>query len=112
MPGSAWSSSTSVSPADSNVITSSRYPPRHHDGHRHRPEMPLDPGHLKDQVQHVDPFRMRRMVAGGLGVAALAWALGSSDWRRHWSEFWTTARTQIGATDAVTYDRVSSPTPR
>ena len=44
---------------------------------------------------------MRRMVAGGIGIAALAWALGASDWRGYWSEFWTTARAQIGATDAV-----------
>ena len=47
---------------------------------------------------------MRRMVAGGLGIAAVAWALGSSDWRGYWSEFWTTARTQIGATGAGTGD--------
>jgi hypothetical protein len=50
---------------------------------------------------------MRRMVAGGLGVAALAWALGSSDWRGYWSEIWTLARTQIGATDVVTGDQSS-----
>jgi hypothetical protein len=50
---------------------------------------------------------MRRMVAGGIGVAALAWALGSPDWRGYWSEFWTTARTQIGATDVVTGDQSS-----
>jgi hypothetical protein len=63
---------------------------------------PLGPGHLKDRGQRADPLSMRRMVAGGLGVAALAWALGSSDWRGYWSEFWTTARTQIGGSDAVT----------
>jgi hypothetical protein len=50
---------------------------------------------------------MRRMVAGGVGVAALAWALGSSDWRGYWSEFWTLARTQIGATDVLTGDNSS-----
>ncbi len=50
---------------------------------------------------------MRRMVAGGIGIAALAWALGSSDWRGYWSEFWTTARAQIGATDALTGDSSS-----
>ena len=70
-------------------------------------EPPLHLGHLKDRAQIVDPFFMRRMVAGGLGVAALAWALGSSDWRGHWSEFWTLARTQIGATDVVTGDQSS-----
>ena len=44
---------------------------------------------------------MRRVVAGGVGIAAaLAWVLGSSDWRRSWSEFWTTARSQIAASDA------------
>jgi len=47
---------------------------------------------------------MRRVVVGGLGVAALAWALGSSDWRSYWSEFWTTARMQIGTPDALTGD--------
>jgi hypothetical protein len=51
---------------------------------------------------------MRRMVAGGIGIAALAWALGSSDWRGYWSEFWTTALTQIGESDAVTSDRRST----
>jgi hypothetical protein len=50
---------------------------------------------------------MRRMVESGLGIAALAWALGSSDWRGYWSEFWTTARAQIGATDVVTGDHSS-----
>lgn len=47
---------------------------------------------------------MRRMVVGGLGIVGLAWVLGSSDWRGYWSEFWTTARTQIGASDAATGD--------
>jgi hypothetical protein len=50
---------------------------------------------------------MRRMVAGGVGVAALAWALGSSDWRGYWSEFWTLARTQIGATNVGIGDHSS-----
>ncbi|HEY5023654.1 MAG TPA: hypothetical protein VII76_01645 [Acidimicrobiales bacterium] len=35
--------------------------------------------------------------------------LGSSDWRGYWSEFWTTARAQIGATDVVIGDRSSMP---
>jgi hypothetical protein len=51
---------------------------------------------------------MRRMVAGGLGIAALTWALGSSDWRGYWSEFWATARAQIGATGVVTGDDSST----
>ncbi|HUY22413.1 MAG TPA: hypothetical protein VMV22_08725 [Acidimicrobiales bacterium] len=41
-------------------------------------------------------------MARGLGIAALAWALGSSDWRGYWSEFWTTARAQLTASDTVT----------
>jgi hypothetical protein len=69
--------------------------------------MRLDPGHLKDHAHIVDPFRMRRMVVGGLGIAALAWGLGSSDWRSYWSEFWTLARTQIGVSDVVTGDHSS-----
>ena len=69
--------------------------------------MPLDPGHLKEHVPVVDPFRMRRMVVGGLGIAALAWGLGSSDWRAYLSEFWTTARAQIGTTDVVSGDHSS-----
>ena len=77
-------------------------------GLRHTPEMQSDPGHLKDHAQLVDAFPMRRMVAGGLGVAALAWALGSSDWRSYWSDFWSTARTQIGEYDAVTRDHRST----
>jgi hypothetical protein len=64
-------------------------------------------GHLKDHVRLVDPLPMRRLVVGGLGIAALAWGLGSSDWRGYWSEFWTTARAQIGATDVVTGDQSS-----
>ena len=71
---------------------------------RRRPDAP---GHLKRHVQHADHLHMRRAVAGGLGVAALAWALGSSDWRSHWSEFWALARTQIGATDVVRRDHRS-----
>lgn len=70
-------------------------------------EPPRDPGHLKHHVQLVDPFRMRRMVAGGIGIAALAWTLGSSNWRDYWSQFWTTARTQTGAPDAVSSDHSS-----
>jgi hypothetical protein len=70
-------------------------------------EPAVDPRHLKDHAQIVDPLRMRRMVAGGVGVAALAWALGSSDWRGYWSEFWTLARTQIGATNVGTGDHSS-----
>ena len=46
-------------------------------------------------------FDMRRVVVGGLGIVAVAWALGSSDWRGYWSEFWTTARTQLGGSDSV-----------
>jgi hypothetical protein len=62
---------------------------------------------LKDLVQGVDALRMRRLVAGGLGVAAVAWALGSSDWRNYWSEFWSTARIQIRESDAITPDHDS-----
>ena len=54
---------------------------------------------------------MRRMVVGGLGIVAVAWALGSSDWRGYWSEFWTTARAQLGVSDSVS-DSHSSNTDR
>jgi len=42
---------------------------------------------------------MRRVVARGLGIAAVAWALGSSDWRGYWSEFWKTARAQLATSN-------------
>jgi hypothetical protein len=51
---------------------------------------------------------MRRLVMGGLGVVAVAWALGSSDWRGYVSEFWTTARAQLGTSDSTTNYRSSN----
>jgi hypothetical protein len=42
---------------------------------------------------------MRRAVVGGLGIVTVAWALGASDWRGYWSEFWATARAQVRASD-------------
>ncbi len=68
---------------------------------------PFDPGYLKQHGQLADHFPMRRVVVGGVGILALGWALGSSDWRGYWSEFWTTARTQLGASDAITGNRSS-----
>ncbi|MGA2519375.1 MAG: hypothetical protein ABSG81_00970 [Acidimicrobiales bacterium] len=54
---------------------------------------------------------MRRVVVGGIGLTALAWVLGSSDWREYWSEFWITARSQVGTSDAVKGDVSVDPAP-
>jgi hypothetical protein len=51
---------------------------------------------------------MRRLVMGGVGVVAVAWALGSADWRGYLSEFWTTARAQLGTPDSTTNYRRSN----
>jgi len=52
---------------------------------------------LKQHERLADHFHMRRVVVGGLGIFALGWALGSSEWRDYWSEFWTTAHSQLRA---------------
>ena len=55
--------------------------------------------HLKQDCRFADHLPMRRAVVGGLGIVTVAWALGASDWRGYWSEFWTTARAQLRASD-------------
>jgi hypothetical protein len=48
---------------------------------------------------------MRKVVVGGLGFAAVAWVLGSADWRPNLSEMWTTARAQLrGPETMARYD--------